>query len=97
MNINNNDNNRNNIRNNINNIYGSRFKKIDPKEAEVARRLGMSIEDFCALSEEEKMRKVQAYNEKHPENPIPYKGQVPQNTELERFKNDIDWSKIRLQ
>ena len=92
MNVNNNT--------NANNNYSYRANGYDPKEVEVARKLGMSIEEFSALSESEKAEKVHEYNEKNPNNPIEHKGippQAPQSLEMDKFRNDIDWNKIKLQ
>ena len=91
-----------NVNNNAsaNTNYGFRANNYDPKEAEVARKLGMSVEEFAALSESEKVEKVHKYNETHPNDPIEDKGmqaQPPQNPEIDKFRNDIDWNKIKLQ
>jgi DNA-directed RNA polymerase specialized sigma subunit len=91
----------------INGVYGNygynnvQTQQIDPKEKEVAEKLGMSYEDFAKLSETEKQAKVQAYNETHPNDPIEDKQVQPQQnaqgSEMEKFRNDIDWKKLKLQ
>ena len=91
-----------NVNNNAsaNTNYGFRANDYDPKEAEVARKLGMIVEEFSALSESEKAEKVHEYNETHPNDRIEDKGmppQLPQNPEMDKFRNDIDWDKIKLQ
>ena len=46
---------------------------IDPREAEVAKRLGFSAEEFHKLPEEQKQQMVIQFNREHPDNPIPDK------------------------
>ena len=91
-----------NVNNNtsVNNNYGFKANNYDPKEAEVAKKLGMSPEEFSELSESEKAEKVHEYNDTHPNDPIEDKGmppQPPQNPKVDKFRNDIDWDKIKLQ
>ena len=88
------------IENNMNNLKGFGMKnqmKFDPKEAEIARKLGMTYEEFSKLSEEEKAQKVKAYNEAHPNNPIPDKGTEFMGVQMQNFKNDINWKNVKLQ
>ena len=90
------------IGNEMSNIQGFgaiKQKKYDPKEAEVAAKLGMTYEAFAALSEEEKMQKVKEYNELYPDNPIKDKNsQAPdRGSEIDKFFNDVNWKNIKLQ
>ena len=88
------------IGNEMNNIQGfgaMKQKKYDPKEAEVARKLGMSYEEFSKLSEEEKAEKVRAYNKAHPDNPIQDKGAEFMGVQMQNFKNDVNWKNVKLQ
>lgn len=92
MNVNNNT--------NVNSNYGLKAHNYDPREAEIAKKLGMSYEEFAALSEAEKAEKVHEYNRTHPDDPIEDKGVPPQslqNPEMDKFRNDVDWDKIKLQ
>ena len=75
-------------------------KNEDKKEAQTARKLGMSVKEFSSLSETEKMTKVQEYNNKHPNNKIEDKGMPsvqPQGAEMEKFHNDVNWNNVKLE
>ena len=74
-----------------------RTPKYDPKEAEVAAKLGMSYEEFSKLPEAEKMRKVKEYNETHPNDKIEDKNVQTQGIEINNFLNDGNWNNIKLQ
>ena len=85
---------------NVSTNYGLKQNNYDPKEAAIARKLGMSPEEFSALSESEKAEKVHEYNQTHPYDQIEEKGSAPQGAqgaEMDKFRNDIDWKKIKLQ
>ena len=74
--------------------------KYDPKEAAVAKKLGMSVKEFSALPEEEKMQKVQTFNQSHPNDKIADKGaqpQEPQGTQMAQFHNDVNWANVKLE
>ena len=51
----------------------------DPREAEVAKRLNIPVEQFHALSEQEKAEMVRKYNQEHPNDRIPEKQDPFQN------------------
>ena len=61
----------------------------------------MSVQEFSALSEAEKMQKVQAYNKSHPNDPIENKGAQPQQnnqgSQMTQFQNDVNWNNVKLQ
>ena len=81
-------------------IGKSSKKKEDKKEAQVARKLGMSVKEFSSLSETEKMMKVREYNNKHPNDKIEDKGMPPiqpQGAEMENFHNSVNWDNVKLE
>ena len=86
----------------INTAFGQRTNKYDPKEAAVAKKLGMSVEEFVNLPEDEKAQKVQAYNKAHPDDKIEEKGKnqqpmQPIGNEMQQFHNDINWDNVKLE
>ena len=90
------------IENNIIGITNQNQRGIayDPKEAEVAAKLGMTYEEFAALSEDQKKLKVKEYNEAHPENPIEDKNSNPpqqRGSVIDNFFKDVNWDNIKLQ
>ena len=48
-------------------------KAEDPREAEVAKKLGVTVEDFHKLPEDQKQQMVAQYNQEHPNDRIPEK------------------------
>ena len=88
------------INGSTNNMIGFseyRTQKYDPKEAEVAAKLGMSYEEFSKLTKKKKMKKVKEYNETHPNDKIEDKNAQTQGIEMNKFLNDINWNNIKLQ
>jgi DNA-directed RNA polymerase specialized sigma subunit len=83
-----------------NNYFGMKSNKYDPKEAAVAKKLGMSVEEFSQLPEEEKMEKVHEYNKNHPNDKIEDKGKQGQNSqgsEMNDFFNTVNWNNVKLE
>ena len=83
-----------------NNYFGMKSNKYDPKEVAVAKKLGMSVEEFSQLPEEEKMEKVQKYNKNHPNDKIEDKGkqgQASQGSEMNDFFNTVNWNNVKLE
>ena len=86
-----------------NNYFGMKSNKYDPKEAAVAKKLGMSVQEFSKLPEQEKSRKVQEFNKDHPNNRIEDKGFAPQapqqnqGSEMNNFFNTVNWNNVKLE
>ena len=88
----------NSIRNQFGHNYGHNLKT---KDAEIAKKLGLSVQQFQQLPETEKKAKVEAYNQAHPNDKIEDKQYIPvpqvQGSSMNSFMNDIDWKKLRLE
>ena len=87
------------------------YKELEVARKLVSAGIVSTVQEFMNLSEDKKCEKVHEYNKLNPTNPIEDKGaaqnvnstvnstqaNVDRGSEMNKFLDDIDWKKLKLQ